>query len=233
MDVSQITCRKQQRGVSSRRLLTVRVRIPLFAAVAVLLCGAHCTQDGPDNAPEIPASTPPPETFNLPLENTSPEEIAPDGYKHSLVLRIRRDFGKRDFEIAMDAWMPDEAPENVDAVRLWWFKTKKDGERGPFSSKTKRNFDIGYQRNDKQSWSVVLGLSDGRHFTFLVRSTGGHTAAAFADVTTRDGTVLEACRVTDAEIHAKTTLGIPTGIKDLSVTCVDAAGAEHQGALES
>lgn len=199
----------------------------------MLLCGAHCTQDGADSSPAVPASTPPPAAFELPLKNTSPEEIAPAGYKHALVLRIRRDFGKRDFEIAMDAWMPDETPEHVDAVRLWWFKTKKDGERGPFSKKTKRNFEIGYQRQDEQSWNIVLGLSDGRHFTFLVRSTGEHNAAAFADVTKSDGTIIAGCRITDAEIHAKTTLGITTGIKDLAVTCVDSEGVEHSGALET
>lgn len=228
-----MACRKRQREVSWRRLLYVRARFPFFAAATVLLCGAHCTQDGSDTAPVIPASTPPPAAFDLPEKNTTPEEIAPDGYKHALVLRIRRDFGKRDFEIAMDAWMPDETPEHVDAVRLWWFKVHKDGERGPFSKKTTRNFDVSYQRRDKQSWAIVLALSDGRHFTFLVRSTGGHNAAAFADVTTGDGSVIEACRVTNAEIHAKTTLGITTGIKDLSVTCVDASGVEHSGALES
>ena len=222
-----------KREGSSRRLCNVRVRFPLLVAATTLLCGAHCTQDGSDTAPAVPASTPPPAAFDLPEKNTSPKEIAPDGYKHALVLRIRRDFGKADFEIAMDAWMPDETPENVDAVRLWWFKTHKEGERGPFSKKTTRNFTVSYRRENEQSWAIVLDLSDGRHFTFVVRSTGGHTAAAFADVTVGNSTVIEGCRVTDAEIHAKTTLGITTGIKDLSVTCLDTSGVEHHGTLES
>lgn len=211
----------------------MRARFPFIAAATVLLCGAHCTQDGTDTVPAVPASTPPPPAFNLALQDTDPAALAPDGYQHALVLRIRRDFGKRDFEIAMDAWMPDETPAHVDAVRLWWFKAHKQGERGPFSKKTSRNFEVSYQRQDKQSWNIVFALSDGRHFTFLVRSTGDHNAAAFADVSLADGSVITGCRVTDAEIHAKTTLGITTGIKDLSVTCVDASGVEHSGTLES
>jgi len=215
------------------RLLPVHVRFTWLAAATVLLCGAHCTQEGSDTAAVIPASTPPPPAFDLPMKDTLPEELAPAGYKHALVLRIRRDFGKRNFEIAMDAWMPDDAAEQIDAVRLWWFKAHKEGQRGVFSKKTSRNFEVSYQRRDEQSWDVVFALSDGRHFTFLVRSTGGHAAAAFADVTRSDGTVIDACRVTDAELHAKSTLGITTGIRDLSVTCVDANGVEHQGTLES
>ncbi len=233
IDVAQLTCHERKPGVSLRRLLTMRVRFTWLAAATVLLGGAHCTQEGSDTAAAIPASTPPPAAFDLPMKDTSPEELAPDGYKHALVLRIRRDFGKRDFEIAMDAWMPDEAPKQIDAVRLWWFKAHKDGERGAFSKKTSRNFEVSYQRKDDESWSVVFALSDGRHFTFRVRSTGGHAAAAFAEVMQSDGTKIDACRVTDAELRAKTTLGITTGIKDLSVTCVDSSGVEHQGILAS
>lgn len=177
-------------------------------------------------APEAVASS----AFDLPMVTMPAAELGVDGFKHVEVLRIRRDWGKREFEIVMDAWVPDDDPTRVETVRLWWFKTNKNGERGPFSAKTKRHFDIVYSRPDDARWKVEM-VADDQRYTFMVEADEEEGATAFGTVVLPGGKRVDGCRVRGGEIHASKVFGLPTGIKDFQVKCTGRDGAEHEGDL--
>ncbi len=221
---------------SQRSILasSVNCRLTLVVAAGLALSGIGCTPPAQDS----PAGTSPdakqiPSGFSLPSVTTPADQLTPDGYQHVEVFRIRRDFGKRNFEIALDAWTPTDKLTQVDEVRLWWFKTTKGGERGPFSKKSKRHFDISYERRDEGQWVVQLIAGSDRRFTFLVEADGKGGVFAYGTVKAEGGQLVERCRVTSGELRAKTTLGLTTGIKDLRVTCTDAEGGQHEGTLAS
>lgn len=154
------------------------------------------------------------------------------GFKHIEVLRIQRDFGKRDFEIAMDAWVPDGNLARIETVRLWWYKTNKDGERGPFSTKTKRYFDIAYLRVDEGTWQVQM-LADDRRFTFMVAADGHGGVIATGTAVLKDGSAVKNCKMQHGDLRAAKVFGVPTGIEELRVTCTDSEGVVHEGQLAS
>jgi len=204
--------------------------LPFVLAAASIGCGCS------PQAPAPPAgSTPEPSlessTLDLPSVTMPAADLKRPGFAHVEVFRLRRDFGKQDFEVALDAWLPDGNPGRIETVRLWWFKTKKEGERGPFSEKTKRYFDIAYRRVDDATWEVQL-LADERRFTFSVAADGKGGVQAFGSVES-EGVTIDDCHVATGDLRATKLLGVPTGIKELSVTCVDSDGAEHEGRVAS
>ncbi|MEM6295423.1 MAG: hypothetical protein AAGA54_29385 [Myxococcota bacterium] len=175
-------------------------------------------------------SGPPTSTFALPLETMPAAALAVDGFTHVEVMRVQRDWGKREFEIVMDAWVSSEDPGRVEMVRLWWFKANKQGERGPFSEKTKRHFDIVYTRPDDARWVVDM-VADDKRFTFVVQADEAHGISALATVTVPGGGQVENCRVHGGEVRASTVLGIPNGIEAFEVTCTGVDGVEYRGTL--
>lgn len=203
----------------------------LLAPTLSLGCGCSPrASDLPASSHSDPAAVA--KTVPVPSVTTPAAELDPEGFEHVEVFRLRRDFGNQDFEIAMDAWLPDEDLGRLEMVRLWWFKTNKDGERGPFSEKTKRHFDIGYARIDDAKWEVQL-LAGDLHFTFLVEADGQGKVMATATVVLPDGGTVEDCRMQSGDLVSNKVMGFPTGIKELRVTCVDAEGATHKGKLQS
>ena len=205
--------------------------------VAVLGLGASGVRcSSPARDPHVgtsPASAREPGALTLPNVTTPASALAPEGYTHVEVFRIRRDFGNSEFEIALDAWLPGDEPTTIDDVRLWWLKTDRNGERGPFSQKTGRHFDIGYERRSEGHWVVQLIAGADRRFTFSVEADGTGGVFAYATVVVPSGERVERCRVQAGVLRATKVFALTTGIKELNVTCTDQNGAQHEGNLES
>ena len=204
---------------------------PLFLAFALCIAqtGCSCSTRGSDHP--VDTSTAEPTTPEVPLVTTPAADLEVDGLEHVQVLRITRDFGKETFEIVMDAWLPDQDPSKLELVRLWWFKTDKNGERGPFSESTKRHFDIAYKRVDAGTWKVSL-IADDKSFVFNVTADEKGKVSARSTVVSGDGEV-EDCDVTSGALRSKKFLGVPTGIDELRVECTGPDGKQHSGRLAS
>lgn len=204
---------------------------------AIALCAAHmgcsCSTRGSDPPGDKPGvkSAAEPASREVPLVTTPAAELEVPGLDHVQVLRIQRDFGKETFEIVMDAWVPDEDPAQLELVRLWWFKSHKDGERGPFSDDTKRHFDIAYKRVDNSTWTVDL-IAKKKHFEFTVTADKKGGVSAKSTVVSGDKTV-EDCDVHSGSLRSKKILGVPTGINALDVECTGPDGTRHSGHLAS
>jgi hypothetical protein len=166
----------------------------------------------------------------IPMKTTPASELEPTGYRHTEVLRIRRDFGNESFQIVLDAWVPEGDPARIEDVRLWWYRAKSEGARGPFSEQTQRHFDIVYDRRAPDRWDVHM-ISDRKRFTFAIELDASGTPVAFGDVVLPGGGRLERCRALSGSLQARRFLGAPVGIKRLDIRCLDAAGNQHEGRL--
>jgi hypothetical protein len=167
----------------------------------------------------------------LPYSRTPAHDLEPDGLEHHEVLRIGRDFGDSDFKVAVDSWVTTDAPDEIDEVRFWWVDGSKADERSPFGRKLRKYIGMDFVHNSPDDWTVKL-RGDRKEFAFDVEiddRTGA--VAAYGDVKTKDGTVVEHCRATDGEFVARRFLGIPIGLKKLAVVCVDDQGTWHRGEL--
>jgi hypothetical protein len=200
--------------------------LPLVALVPLLGCprnGDDTNDPEGDDAPvvAVPGS--------LPQTKTPGDALSTTALQHTELVRITRNFGKSNFEIALDAWTPVENPREIADVRMWWAVSDRNGERGPFSDKSRDHFDIKYERLAPDKWRVDLG-SDKHVYRFFVEYDETGSPAAFADVDA-NGSRIEHCRVTKGNLAARKIFGAPVGIRDFEVTCVDASGTEHQGSI--
>jgi hypothetical protein len=165
------------------------------------------------------------ESVQTPADRLSNGQI-----RHTELVRIARNFGKSHFQIALDAWTSTGDPPEITDVRLWWARTDRDGERSPFSAKSRTHIDVEYERLSAQQWSVDI-RSKGVRFRFSVELDETGLPAAFADIQRHDGSVLLHCRVRHGKIAARKFLGAPVGIDRFEVVCVDDEGAEHEGRM--
>jgi hypothetical protein len=196
--------------------------------VAVLACG--CPRNGSDsNGPDEQPGVVTTEPVGIPEEATPADRLSNDVLHHVELVRISRNFGKEHFEIALDAWTPADGSHEISDVRLWWLRTDLDAERRPFSSKSRDQFDIDYERIAGDRWRVGLE-SDRKRFVFLIEYDETGTPAAFADVESEGG-VVEHCRVESGRLQARKLLGAPVGIKGFEVSCVDDGGRTHLGPM--
>lgn len=164
----------------------------------------------------------------LPMTATPVAALATPTLRHDEALRIRRDFGQPDYEIALDVWGPgDAAPASITDVRLWWARTSKGDERSPFGPRLRRAIDVQLRPDGDDAWMLRL-LGDHKRFDLRIEVDGAE-AAVFADIVTDEGTRIEHCRATTATLQARRLFGIPIGIADFAVTCRDDAGREHAG----
>jgi hypothetical protein len=161
---------------------------------------------------------------------TPADQLSNARIRHTELVRISRNFGKSHFQIALDAWTSIDDPLEITDVRLWWARTDRDGERSPFSAKSRRHIDVEYERLSGQRWAVDIKSDDVR-FRFMVELDETGTPAAFADVKHHDGEVLSHCRVTRGEFAARKFLGAPIGIERFEVRCVDDDGTEYEGRM--
>ncbi len=166
---------------------------------------------------------------SIPYATTAVTELSTRALQHDEVLRIRRDFGKPSFEIVVDSWHRAARPSEIADVRLWWVQPDKGDERSPFGTKIHKYVDLQYVPAGGDRWTVVL-TADRKQFSFDVEVDDSGDAHAYTTVETKAGTV-EHCEATAGRLVARRMLGIPLGIKDLEVECVDDEGRTHEGAL--
>lgn len=137
------------------------------------------------------------------------------------VVRIKRDFGKPHFELAIDAWT-DDATGRLDETRMWWVNTSEGDRRKPLGRVIERLVQLQYRRLSSAALTVVV-VGDGKEFTFTVERAGDGKVHAFVSVDAEDGRHVARCRVTQARLLARRVLGLPVGIERIAVTCRDGA----------
>jgi len=172
----------------------------------------------------VPAS---PHAAQIPYAKTDVADLSTSQLRHNELLRIRRDFGKPEWEIALDSWVPRARPNAIADVRIWWVKTDNNDQRRPLGRKyvkLERRW-LGPDRLE------VDLLGAGKRFSFIVEREDGRPPRVFATIEKKDGTVVEHCRATRGKLSARRFLGIPVGLRNLRVTCVDDAGRWHGGNL--
>ncbi len=199
--------------------------------IALVLSACACPRASNDsNGPEIAeVEAPPPDTRRIPDMTTPADQLSTAALRHHELVRIRRNFGDETFQIALDAWTPVEGGREITDVRLWWVRTDRNDQRGPFSEKSRKHFDIDYQRLAPDRWVARL-RSDKKSYDFLVELGDTGEPAAFATVDA-DGRVVPHCRVHSGELLARKLFGAPIGIKSLAATCTADDGRELSGDL--
>jgi hypothetical protein len=161
---------------------------------------------------------------------TAADALSTSELAHHEVLRIERDFGKPDFQIVVDAWEQTSRDSLAD-VRLWWVRPSRDDERHPFSLRLMRYLQLSFEPKSDDRWHVGM-VGDRKHFEFSVELESDGRAVAYGDVITEDGRTIRHCRTTHGHLVARRFLGVPVGIKQLEVNCVDQAGQRHAGVMQ-
>lgn len=202
--------------------------------VLLSLCtsACTCTQNGSHTTGPETEDNKTPTTYvttAIPMEATPADKLSSPALHHTELCRIARNFGKENFEIALDAWTPIEGEREISEVRLWWARTDRGAERSPFGAKSREHFDITYERLAIDRWRVDL-QSDRKLFVFMIELDDTGTPAAFADVETDAGLVTH-CRLVGGTLQARKLLGAPIGIKGFDVQCVDDDDREQSGRM--
>jgi hypothetical protein len=165
----------------------------------------------------------------LPYSKTSADDLSPPGWSHREVLRLGRDFGDADFKVAIDSWVSTSTPDEIAELRFWWVNADLDDERSPFGSKLRQHIGLEFVENDPDDWTVKL-QGNRKEFVFDVELGPSGDVAAYANIVTDTG-VVEHCRVEKGTFVARRLLGIPIGLKQLSIACVSPDGTAHRGVL--
>lgn len=166
-----------------------------------------------------------------PQKRTPVPKLAGSGAAHHRVLVIDQDFHPNDdYEIAIDGWVA--CGNELANVRMWWMDTGRQNERSPFGKGVYRFIDIDYRRANPHQWTI--GLRNGRKdFSFDIQLDDRGNPHAYSEVELRSGVVVPHCRVEHGRLVARRILGIPAGLKDLEVTCIDATKRRHRGTIRS
>ncbi len=141
------------------------------------------------------------------------------------VVRIKRDFGKPHFDLAIDAWT-DESTARLDETRLGWVNTSESDRRKPLGRVIERMVHLQYRRLSSSALTVVVA-GDGKEFTFTVERASDGQVHAFVQVDTEDGRHIPRCRTASARLLARRVLGMPVGISRIAVTCHDGDKVVH------
>lgn len=167
------------------------------------------------------------ELAEIPKGPTPAAKLSTSSFVHHEVLRIDRDFGKPQWEIALDGWLAREQPDGVAELRFWWVNTDEADHRKPFNRALSRRIDFGFDSRTDGALEVRLG-GDRKQYRFTVDVDAGGIPAVFADVRLADDTEVPHCRCRSGRLIARRLLGIPIGIDTLRVQCTDAEGRTHQ-----
>lgn len=164
----------------------------------------------------------------LPYAEISAEALAPDGIRHQEALRIDRDFGKPEFDLVVDTWMPERNPSAFADVRLWWVKTTAADRRSPLSTRAQKYVEIDTEAQGPDRWLLAV-TGDHKRFAFEVELGDDGEAAVFTDIVDERGERVEHCRARSGFLHARRFMGLPVGIARLSIACVDDQGRTRNG----
>jgi hypothetical protein len=140
------------------------------------------------------------------------------------VLRIKRDFGKPHFDLAIDAWT---AGDRLEQTRLWWVNTSEADRRKPLGPMIERMVKLRYRRSSDRALNVTVH-GDDKEFVFSVELDPEGKVHAFVAVDTDDGRTISRCRTDSARLIAHRVLGLPVGLAHIAVTCSE-GGASHKG----
>lgn len=154
------------------------------------------------------------------------ETVAPAEEVSTEVVRIKRDFGKSWFDLAIDAWA--EGAERLAKVQLRWVNTSEGDRRKPLGKLIERMVALKYTRVSKRSYTVTVA-GDGKEFKFTVEMAKDGGLHTYVAVDSDAGVHVPRCRTDSAKLLARRVLGIPVGIAKVAVTCSDAGGATHAG----
>jgi hypothetical protein len=166
----------------------------------------------------------------IPQGPTPVEKLSTKKLRHDEVLRIRRDFGKANWEIVLDGWSSRVADGHLERVRLWWANTEDGERRKPFSAYLRRYLELDVQRVDESTLLVRMS-GDGKEYLFSVEVDEHATPAVFVDVQLADGSTVAHCRCDSALLVARRVIGIPVGIAALTVHCTDADAIQREGTV--
>jgi hypothetical protein len=212
---------------TASRAIACRLLALATSATSAVGCPRNeADSNGPDEDPPTAAV----QGATLPVTKTAVEALSTSTLTHTELVRITRNFGKSNFEIALDGWTSVDEPRQIVDVRLWWVRPDKGEERSPMSAKSRDQFDIDYERNADGTWRVDLG-SDRHKYRFAIELDGTGVPAAFADVDTPDAGRIAHCKVTKGELAARKVFGAPVGIRDFEVECIDATGTQREGTM--
>ncbi len=164
---------------------------------------------------------------DLPRGPTAASELSTKSYAHHEVLRIDRDFGMPQWEIALDGWVARDDAAHIEDVRLWWVNTDKGEHRKPFSRHLRRFIEFDYERDASGTLRVRLA-GDRKAYAFSVVA-GESAPVVHADIERTDGVTVRQCRCHSGRLIARRVIGIPIGIAALRVQCTDAEGNPHEG----
>lgn len=145
------------------------------------------------------------------------------------VVRIKRDFGKPHFDLAIDAWKAGAA--KLDRVQLLWVNTDEGDRRKPLGKMIERMVALKYKRVSPRSFTVVVA-GDDKEFTFTVELAQDGAMHTYVAVDTDAGGHVARCRTESAKLHARRVLGIPVGIARVAVSCRDPDGTLHAGQVK-
>lgn len=168
------------------------------------------------------------DSSEIPRSATPAAKLSTRGFVHHEVLRIDRDFGKPQWEIALDGWMPREREGGVEELRFWWVNTDEADHRKPFSPRLSRHIELGFDRRPDGGLDVRL-IGDRKEYRFTVEVDQEGRPAVFAHVRLPDDTEVARCRCHSGRLIARRLVGIPIGIAALEVQCIDGDGRSHQG----
>lgn len=143
------------------------------------------------------------------------------------VVRVKRDFGKPHFDLAIDAWLSADATR-LDEARLWWVNTAEQDRRKPLGPMVERMVKLRYHRSSSRSLTITV-TGDGKEFAFVVELAESGELHAFVAIDTEDGRHVPRCRLDAARLIAHRVLGMPVGLARVAVTCSDAGGTSHKG----
>jgi hypothetical protein len=144
------------------------------------------------------------------------------------VVRIKRDFGKPHFDLAIDAWLA--GPSRIDKVQLLWVNTSEEDRRKPLGKFIERMVALKYKRiSSPLDQGRRRGRRQGVHVHRGARAR--RRAHTYVAVDTDGGQFIARCRADSAKLLARRVIGIPVGISRVVVSCRDADGNVHAGQI--
>jgi len=153
-----------------------------------------------------------------------PADVAP-----AEVVRVKRDFGKPNFDLVIDAWADVEAA-HLREIRLWWTNSDEVGHRKPLGRMIERMVKLQYRRISDTALTVAVA-GDGKRFTFTVELNKDGKVVTYVPIDTEGGRYIGRCRTDSARLLARRVLGMPVGIAYIAVNCRDGRGVLQQGKL--
>ena len=164
-----------------------------------------------------------------PEQVTAVPALSSASHQHVELLRIKRNFGKDRYLIALDSWISTSQPATLDGVRLWWLDVEQDGERTPLESWVRRYVEVEYTSLSSQQWRVTL-RNDDRAYPFEVKLDGHGRPRVYVTVQTANGR-RQRCLAMGAVVEAKRFLGIPTGVGHIELQCRGPVGRTFTGIM--